>query len=135
MKTKIFVNLPVTDLRKSIAFYESLGYKMNPQFTDDTASCIVISEEIYVMLLTHPKFSEFTSLPIGDAKKQTAVIIALDAENKAAVNDMIDRAVRNGGSEPRAAQDYGFMYSRAFADPDGHMWEMFWMEPSAIPAN
>ena len=135
MKTKIFVNLPVTDLRKSIAFYESLGYKMNPQFTDDTASCIVISEEIYVMLLTHPKFSEFTSLPIGDAKKQTAVIIALDAENKSAVNDMIDRAVRNGGSEPRAAQDYGFMYSRAFADPDGHMWEMFWMEPSAIPAN
>jgi predicted lactoylglutathione lyase len=135
MKTKIFVNLPVADLKRSIAFYEGLGYTKNPNFSDDTAACMVISEEIYVMILTHAKFSEFISLPIGDAKKQTSVLIALDAESKDDVNAMIERALQHGGTESRSPQDYGFMYSRAFADPDGHIWEMFWMEPSAIPAN
>jgi predicted lactoylglutathione lyase len=135
MKTKIFVNLPVADLNKSIAFYEGMGYQKNPDFSDETAACIVISEEIYVMVLTHPKFKEFTPLPIGDAKKQTQGIFALSVDSKDEVNDMIGRATSNGGSEPRPPQDYGFMYSRAFADPDGHIWEMFWMEPSAIPAN
>lgn len=135
MKTKIFVNLPVKDLRKSIAFYEALGYKVNPQFTDDTAACIVISDEIYVMLLTHAKFREFTPLDIVDATKQTQVLIALDAPSKEKVNEAIDIALANGGSEPRPTQDYGFMYSRALADPDGHIWEMFWMEPSAVLAN
>ena len=135
MKTKIFVNLPVKDLRKSIAFYEALGYKVNPQFTDDTAACIVISDEIYVMLLTHAKFREFTPLEIVDATKQTQVLIALDAPSKEKVNEAIGIALDNGGTEPRPTQDYGFMYSRALADPDGHIWEMFWMEPSAVLAN
>ncbi len=123
------------DLRKSIAFYEALGYKVNPQFTDDTAACMVISDEIYVMLLTHAKFREFTPLDIVDATKQTQVLIALDAPSKEKVNEALDIALGNGGTEPRATQDYGFMYSRALADPDGHIWEMFWMEPSAVLAN
>jgi predicted lactoylglutathione lyase len=135
MKTKIFVNLPVADLNKSIAFYEGMGYQKNPDFSDETAACIVISEEIYVMVLTHAKFKEFTPLPIGDANKQTQVILAMSASSKTEVNDMLNRATTHGGSEPRAPQDLGFMYSRAFADPDGHIWEAFWMEPSAIPAN
>jgi predicted lactoylglutathione lyase len=134
MKTQIFVNLPVADLNKSIAFYEGLGYTKNPNFSDDTAACIVISEEIYVMILTHAKFKEFTPLPIGDAKAQTQVLLAMNAGSKDDVNATIERAKANGGSEPRGVQDLGFMYSRAFADPDGHIWEMFWMEPSAIPA-
>lgn len=132
MSAQIFVNLPVSDLKKSIAFYEALGWKNNPQFTDDTAACMVISDTIYVMLLTHPKFKEFTPRIVSDAFNYTEVLNALSVGSKDEVHSMMEKALANGGSEIRDAQDYGFMFSRSFGDPDGHIWEMFWMDPGAI---
>lgn len=132
MSTQIFVNLPVADLKKSIAFYEALGWKNNPQFTDDTAACMVISDTIYVMLLTHPKFKAFTPRIVSDAFNYTEVMNALSVNNKDEVHSMMEKALANGGSEIRDPQDYGFMFSRSFGDPDGHIWEMFWMDPGAI---
>ncbi|MCE8021043.1 lactoylglutathione lyase [Halomonas sp. MCCC 1A11036] len=133
MSRMIFVNLPVTDLEKSMAFYEALGFTNNPHFTDETAACMVLSETIHVMLLTHAKWHTFTDRPIPppDASE---VMLALSCESRAAVDAMIETAGTNGGTadiNPR--QDHGFMYSRALADPDGHVWESFWMDPAAIP--
>ena len=132
MTTKIFVNLPVTDLQKSISFYEGIGYKKNPQFSDETAACIVVTEDIYIMLLTHPKFKEFTPRIVSDAFNYTEVINALSADSKEEVNAFMDNVLAHGGSEMRDPQDYGFMFSRAFGDPDGHIWELFWMDPKAV---
>ena len=132
MATKIFLNLPVKDLKKSMSFYSALGFKNNPQFTDDTAACMIVSEEIYVMLLTHPKFASFSPNPISDAKKNTEVMNALSCENRAAVDDYVRKAVASGGSTYNETKDYGFMYSHGFQDPDGHIWEVFYMDESHV---
>ena len=131
MTQQIFVNLPVADLPKSIAFFEALGYANNPQFTDDTAACMVISETIYVMLLTHPKFQAFTPKAIADSRKSTEVLLALNCESREQVDDLVRRAVAAGGSIYAEPQDHGFMYGHSFADPDGHQWEVFYM--SGLP--
>ena len=132
MATKIFVNLPVKDLKRSMSFYEAIGFKNNPQFTDDTAACMVISEDIYVMILTEPKFKSFTPKAIADATKSTEVLIALSRDSRADVDDIVGKATSAGGSTYAEPKDHGFMYQHGFQDPDGHIWEVLWMDPKAI---
>jgi predicted lactoylglutathione lyase len=132
MATKIFVNLPVKDLKRSVGFFTALGYKFNPQFTDETATCMIVSEDIYVMLLTQAKFKEFTPKEICDATQSTEVLVCLSCESRDQVNDMVRKAVTAGGTTYAEAKDHGFMYQHGFQDPDGHIWELIWMEPSAI---
>jgi predicted lactoylglutathione lyase len=132
MSTKIFVNLAVKDLDRSKAFFKQLGFTFNPQFTDETAACMVITDDIYAMLLTYPKFKEFTKKDIADAHKTTEVLTCLSFDSKDEVNELVDKAVAAGGTEAREPQDYGFMYGRSFNDPDGHIWEIIWMDPSHI---
>lgn len=134
MPKQIFVNLPIKDLQASIAYYKALGFDHNPQFTDDTAACIVISDTIYVMVLTHDKFKQFSDLPIPDATQQRQALYAMDFESREAVDAIAEKALSAGGRETRDTQDMGFMYSRAFADPDGHTWEYFWMDMSQMPS-
>jgi len=135
MTKMIFVNLPVTDLKKATAFYEAVGAVKNPQFSDDTASCVVFSETIHAMLLTHEKFSFFCKRPIADAHKTAQVLLCLSADSKEAVNAMVDAAAGAGGkADPNAPQDYGFMFGRSFEDPDGHIWEIMWMDMAAAQA-
>ena len=131
MATKIFVNLPVKDLNKSMNFFKSLGFSFNPQFTDETAACMVIAEDIYAMLLTHAKFREFTTREIADAGETTEVLTCLSFDNKEKVDEVADNAVKAGATEAGDVRDYGFMYSRSFHDPDGHIWEMVWMDPES----
>ena len=132
MARKIFVNLPVKDLPRSKDFFGKLGYAFNPQFTDPTAACMVISDDIYAMLLTHSHFKGFAPHPISDATKQTEVLIALNCESRGEVDDLVRKATAAGGRTFRPAQDHGFMYAQSFQDPDGHVWEVFWMDPSAV---
>jgi len=132
MPKMIFVNLPVSDLARSTAFYEAVGATKNPQFTDDTAACMVLSDIIHVMLLTHDKFRQFTPKQIADAKTTSEVLICLSADSRDAVDDIIGKAAGAGGSaDPSPKQDYGFMYGRSFEDPDGHIWEVMWMDIEA----
>lgn len=128
----IFVNLPVRDLDASKAFFAALGYSFNPQFTDENAACMVISESIFVMLLVEPFFQTFTPQPLCDARRQTEVITYLSADSRKAVDSLVDKALAAGGTEPMPARDYGFMYQRGFQDLDGHLWEIAHMdgEPS-----
>jgi predicted lactoylglutathione lyase len=133
MATKIFVNLPVRDLQKSIAFFTALGFSFNPQFTDDTATCMVVSDDIFVMLLTHAKFQAFTPKPISDAKKTSEVLLCLSCESRDKVSQMVGAAVAAGGRKYAEPQDHGFMYHHGFEDLDGHIWELMWMDPGAIP--
>lgn len=136
MTQMIFVNLPVADLAKSMAFYEAIGFTNNPMFTDETAACMVLSDAINVMLLTHAKWSDFTPKAIPDARSSAQVMLALSADSKAAVNGLVDEAVAAGGSaDPTPTQDFGFMFGRSFEDPDGHIWETMWMDMSAMPAD
>lgn len=128
MTTKIFVNLPVKDLRRSMAFFSELGYTFNPRFTDETAACLVISDDIYVMLLTEAKFREFTPKPVCDASKSTEVLVCLSCASRNQVDDLVRRAVAAGGTIYADAKDYGFMYQHGFQDPDGHIWELIYME-------
>ena len=132
MATKIFVNLPVKNLSKTVEFFTKLGFKFNPQFTDETATCMIVGEDNFVMLLTHEKFKAFTPKPISDATKSTEVIVALSAESRELVDGMVRKAVAAGGTTYNKPQDHGFMYGHGFQDLDGHIWEIFWMEPSAI---
>ena len=132
MSTKIFVNLPVTDLKASMAFYMALGFTLNPQFSDDSGACMVISEHNYVMLLTHEKFKSFATKPIPDAHKTTGLMVALALESKEAVDAMVAKAIKAGGKEPTPKKDYGFMVQRTVEDPDGHTWEPFWMDPNHV---
>lgn len=128
----VFINLPVTDLPRSETFYRALGAEKNPLFSDETAACMVFSDAIYVMLLTHEKFSSFTDRAIPDAQKSAQVMIALAQDNRETVDAVLARASAAGGlTDPNPQQDYGFMYSRSCADPDGHIWELFWMDPDA----
>jgi uncharacterized protein len=133
MAKKIFVNIPVTDLNKSISFYSALGFTQNHQFSDDTAACMVISEENYVMLLTHDKFKGFSGASIPDAHKLPGFMVAIECANRAEVDAMVKVGLATGGSEPTPANDLGFMYQRTIADPDGHRWEPFFMDMSAMP--
>jgi uncharacterized protein len=132
MATKIFVNLPVKDIKKSIEFFTKLDFTFNSQFTDETAACMVVSEDIYVMLLTHDKFKTFTPNAICDATKSTEVLVCLSCESREHVNDMVRKAVGGGGTTYNEPQDHGFMYGHGFQDLDGHIWEVIYMEPSAI---
>ena len=134
MSKLIFVNLPVVDLPRAKAFYEAIGATNNPQFTDDTAACMVFSDTIHVMLLTHDKFAQFTPKRIADAHQTSEVLIALSADSREGVDDITERALAAGGREARDRQDYGFMYSRSFEDPDGHIWEPMWMDLDAATA-
>jgi predicted lactoylglutathione lyase len=131
MSTKIFVNLPVADLPRSMAFFKALGYSHNPQFSDDAGACIVISEEIYVMILTHAKFGEFAPKGICDTTKCNEVLLTLSCDSRQAVDDLVAKAVAAGGTTFEPPTDYGFMYSHSFIDPDGHGWGLFHM--SAMP--
>lgn len=134
MPTKVFINLPVKDLKKSIQFFESLGFSFNPHFTDEKAACLVISEDsIYAMLITEPFFKTFTQKEICDAKKQTEVLIALDAQSREEVDTMVRKAVGAGGSVYMKPQDHGWMYGHSFADLDGHQWEVLFMDESQAP--
>jgi uncharacterized protein len=135
MSRMIFVNLPVTDLKSSMAFYTALGFKNNPHFTDDTAACMVWSEAINVMLLTHAKWRTFTSRAIPPATS-SEVMLALSCDSRQAVDAMNKAAAANGGTaDINPMQDLGFMYNRNLADPDGHVWEAMWMDPAAIPSS
>jgi uncharacterized protein len=132
MARKIFVNLPVQDLKKSIDFFTRLGFTFNPQFTDETATCMIVSDDIFVMLLTKEKFQTFTPKPISDAKRSTEVLVCLSCENRQEVGDLVRRAVGAGGSTYNDPQDHGFMYAHGFQDLDGHIWEVMYMDPSAV---
>ena len=135
MSKMIFVNLPVADLERATAFYEAIGAEKNQQFCDGTASCMVFSEAIHVMLLTHDKFRQFTPKGIADARVTSEVLICISADSREAVDDMVDRAGSAGGAiDPGPKQDYGFMYGRSFEDPDGHIWEVMWMDVEAAKA-
>jgi len=131
----IFVNLPVADLRASIAFYQALGFENNPHFTDETAACMMWSEAIGVMLITHEKWRTFTSRPIPPATS-SEVMLALTRDGREEVDAMAEAAAANGGAaDINPVQELGFMYNRSFADLDGHVWEAFWMDPAAVPGN
>ena len=132
MSKEIFVNLPVRDLETSKAFFAALGFTFNPQFTDENAACMVISEHNFAMLLKEEYFKSFATKPVADAHASTEVLIALSLDSEAAVDDMVAKAVKAGGREPRPKQDHGFMVQRTFEDPDGHTWEPFWMDPSHV---
>lgn len=129
---KVFINLPVKSLPASITFFQALGYTFNQQFTDETATCMVISEEIYAMLLTEEKFRGFSPNPVCDAKQQNEVSIALNCDNRAEVDEIVKKAVAAGGTTYNAPTDYGFMYSHGFQDLDGHVWDYFYMDPSHV---
>jgi predicted lactoylglutathione lyase len=132
MSKLIFVNLPVTDLRKSRGFLEALGAVNEPKFTDETAACMQLSGTIFVMLLTHDKFRQFTTLPIADARASLQVLLCLSSDSRESVDSTVERAVSAGGTaDPSPKQDYGVMYGRSIADPDGHIWEIMWMDAAA----
>lgn len=127
MVTNIFVNLPVKDLKKSVAFFTRLGFTFNPQFTDETATCMIVGENIYVMLLTHPKFKSFIPKEICDATKSTEVLVCVSFDARTKVDEMVRDAVAAGGTTFKEPVDYGFMYSHCFQDLDGHIWELVHM--------
>ncbi|HWM36180.1 MAG TPA: VOC family protein [Streptomyces sp.] len=131
MSTKIFVNLPVKDLSKSKEFFSQLGYSVNPEFSDENAACLVISDDIFAMLLTEPFFKSFTKKGIADSRTGTEVMIALSAEGRAQVDELADKALAAGGQPAGDTLDYGFMYSRSFYDLDDHHWEFVWMDVNA----
>ena len=135
MPQLIFINLPVTNLPQSIAFYEAVGATKNLMFSDDTAACMVVSDVIHVMLLTHDKWRTFTDRQIPDAHTSAQVLLCLSRDSREAVDTVVAQAGGAGGViDPNATQDYGFMYGRSYADPDGHIWEVMWMDPAAASA-
>lgn len=131
MATKIFVNLPVKDLNKSITFFTSLGYSFNPQFTSEKATCMIIAEDIFVMLLVEPFFKTFVPNEIADAKRTTESIICLSAESREKVDELIKKAIEAGGTLYKEPQEHGFMYGHGYQDLDGHLWEIMWMDSPA----
>ena len=132
MSKMIFINLPVSNLERAVAFYEAVGAERNPQFSDDTAACMVFSETIHAMLLTHDKYRQFTSKKIVDAKTSSEVLICISSDSRDGVDEMVSKAqAAGGGVDPTPTQDFGFMYGRSFEDPDGHIWEIMWMDVEA----
>jgi len=135
MTQLIFINLPVADLNRSIAFYEAVGATKNPMFSDETAACMVLSDVIHVMLLTHDKWRTFTDRAIPDARASAQMLLCLSRDSRDAVDAVVAQAEAAGGTaDPNKPQDYGFMYGRSYADPDGHIWETMWMDPAAAAA-
>lgn len=132
MARKIFVNLPVKDLNKSKEFFGKLGFSFNAQFTDATAACMVVSEDIYAMLLTYEKFQQFTPNPISDAMKSTEVLVCLSCDSREQVDEVVRKSTAAGGQTVGEPIDYGFMYARSIQDLDGHIWEWIWMDPAAM---
>jgi len=135
MDTKIFVNLPVKNLDRSVEFFTTLGYTFNQQFTDENATCMIIGEDIFVMLLVEKYFKTFIKKEIADASKTTEVLICLSADSREKVDEMVNKAVTAGGIVYKEPQDHGFMYVHAYQDLDGHLWEIMWMDPAAIKEN
>lgn len=134
MAKQLFVNLPVRDLAKAKAFYETIGAVDNPQFSDHASACMVLSDTLFVMLLTHEKWARFTSKPIADARQASEVMLALSADGREAVDAVVEAAGTSGGrADVNPRQDLGFMYSRSFEDTDGHVWEMVFMDMSQMP--
>jgi uncharacterized protein len=133
MATKIFINLPVKDLDKSVSFFTNLGYSFNPQFTDEKATCMIISDNIFAMLLTESYFQTFTKKKICDAKTSTEVLIALDTNSREEVQQMVEKAKALGATIYSEPQDHGWMYQHSFADLDGHQWELVYMDASQVP--
>ncbi len=133
MSKMVFINLPVSDLKRSMVFYDALGFTNNPQFTDDTAACMVWSESVFLMILTHEKFDGFTKRPRPDAKATTGALYAISLDSRDEVDKIFTTAEKHGGSAYRDTEDMGFMYTRTFADPDGHVWEPFYMDMSKMP--
>jgi predicted lactoylglutathione lyase len=134
MSRQMFVNLPIKNMARSQAFFKSLGFSFNPQFTNEQGACMVVSENHnYVMLLVEPFFQGFTKKAIADATKTTEVLICLSCESRAEVDELVKKALAAGGTAPNAPQDHGFMYGHGFEDLDGHVWELMWMDPNAAP--
>lgn len=133
MGRQIYVNLPTKNIDSSQAFFKSLGFGFNPQFSNEQGACIVVSDDIFVMLLTEPFFQNFTKKPVSDAKKSTEVLLCMSCESRAEVDELVRRAVAAGGKTPNPPQDHGFMYGHGFGDLDGHQWELMYMDPNATP--
>jgi len=131
MNTKVFVNLPVKDLKKSMDFFSNLGFSFNPQFTDEKAACMELNSDGYIMLLAEPFFKQFINKDIADATKSTEVLVAISADSKEKVNERVEKALSLGAIESGTVQDLGNMYSRSFSDLDGHIWENMWMNISS----
>ncbi|AZS79961.1 glyoxalase/bleomycin resistance/extradiol dioxygenase family protein [Achromobacter spanius] len=134
MHKQIFVNIAINDMQKSQDFFKKLGFTFNPDFTNEQGACMVISDDIYAMLLTRDFFQGFTGKPLVDAKEATEVLICLSCESRAEVDDLVARARAAGGTVPREPQDHGFMYAHGFEDLDGHIWELVHMAPGEVPA-
>ena len=129
---KLFVNIPVRDLQRSITFFEALGFAFNPHFTDATATCMLVGEDAYFMLLTQERFADFVKRPMGDARAATGALFAIGVNGRDEVDAMVRKAVAAGGSHALDPQDHGFMYGWSFYDLDGHHWEVFWMDPAVV---
>jgi predicted lactoylglutathione lyase len=132
MATKIYVNLPVKDLQRSARFFKAIGFGFNPQLSDETAACMMISDDIFAMLLTEAKFREIARRPVADTTKMTEVLTCLSVESRARVNKLVDKALAQGGREVREPEDHGSMFGRSFSDLDGHIWEIIYMDQSAM---
>lgn len=130
MSTQIFVNLAVKNLPRSVAFFTRLGYKFDPKFTDENATCMIVGENIFVMLLVESFFKTFTKKELCDATRSTEVLVCLSCESRAKVDDLVAKAIVAGGSTPNDSKDYGFMFQHGFQDLDGHLWELIYMEPA-----
>ena len=133
MHKQIYVNLPVKDLARSRAFFSSLGYEFNPQFSNDQGACMILGENIFAMLLAEPFFQSFTSKPISNARETTEVLTCISCESREEVDALVAKALAAGGRAPNPKQDHGFMYGHGFEDLDGHVWELSWMDMSAVP--
>jgi predicted lactoylglutathione lyase len=133
MGRQIYVNLPIKNMERTQAFFASLGFSFNPQFSNDQGACMVVADDIYVMLLTEPFFQGFTKKPVADAKKSTEVLLCLSCASRAEVDELVRKAVAAGGTTPVPPQDHGFMYGHGFEDLDGHQWELMYMDPNAAP--
>ncbi|HEU4564892.1 MAG TPA: VOC family protein [Gemmatimonadaceae bacterium] len=129
---KLFVNIPVSDVQRSIDFFEALGFTFNAQFTDATATCMLVGEDAYFMLLNRERFAGFSARPVGDPRSETSALFAIGVESREAVDALVEKAIAAGGSHALDPQDHGFMYGWSFYDLDGHHWEVFWMDPAAI---
>ncbi|WP_426998980.1 VOC family protein [Pseudarthrobacter sp. N5] len=135
MATQIYFNLPVKDLNRTVDFFTALGFSFNPDFTDENATCMIINENAFVMLLVEGFFKTFTSKGIVDATTTTEVIIAFSVDSREEVDQTVRKALAAGGTPSQEVQDYGFMYNHSFQDPDGHLWEVMWMDPAGAPAD
>jgi predicted lactoylglutathione lyase len=132
MNRKLFVNIAVADLGRAVDFFSGLGFEFDPRFTDESATCMLIGEDAYAMLLVSDRFQDFTKKEVVDSATQTEAILALSADSREEVDDFAEKALATGGRPANDPMDMGFMYSRSFQDPDGHLWEVFWMDPAAV---